>query len=191
MSNNSNSTLSLRIRLARGYIGGGVPVALRISLRCDDGTTPDVTIDEIESEGNAAEDGDIVIDIMEALPAMHSLLREERRFLHAVASGLLKNITIDDMADACCLSVSTFKRRFRMRYSASPHKWLLSQRLKIAHTLILTTTMSVSSLAAICGFRNASHFIAQFRRRYSTTPMQLRDGTTPTNEDNIIIDIEI
>ena len=167
MSNNNNSMLSLRIRLERGYTGGSVPLALRISLTCEDGVAPVVTIGEMENDDRVVERGDIVIDIMEALPTMRSLLREERRFLQVVASGLFKNISIDNMADACCLSVSTFKRRFRTRYSASPHKWLLLQRLKIAHTLILSTTLSISDLAVLCGFPNASHFIAQFRRRYS------------------------
>ena len=192
MSSNSSSVLSLRIRFEQRYVRGCVPLSVHISLKCDEGGAAEASTEYIEDDMSGCGD-DIVVNLRQSSPSMQSLLREERRFLHAVASGVVRNISIDDMADACCLSVSTFKRRFRTRYSTSPHRWLLSQRLRIAHTLILTTTLSITDLAAVCGFRNASHFIAQFRRRYSTTPMHLRD-TSASSKDcdgDIVIEIEL
>lgn len=193
MKEENISRLCCRIRLECGYIVGRGPVALHITLRCDEGGSADMDIEEVEAVDRAEADDDIVVEIAEALPAMQSLLREERRFVRAIAASLLRNVSIEELADACCLSVSTFKRRFRARYSASPHHWLLMQRLKIAHELILATTLTISDLAVVCGFPSVSHFIAQFRRRYSTTPMQLRDRSSFARDSDgeITIDIEL
>lgn len=121
--------------------------------------------------------------------------RDDMRFYQSIIMGLLHNITIEEMAEASCLSVSTFKRRFRSRYSTSPHSWFVSQRLKIAYTLIISTNINVRELTMLCGFRNVSHFIALFRSRYSTTPLRLRRTCIKPKDDttgaaNIVIDIE-
>ena len=194
MIEKSDTSCCYRIRLVCGTIGGYEPLSVRITLRSDDSGGHDVSIESEASDrvadGGATADGDIMVDIWVS-PSMQSLLREEQRFQRAIASSLLKNVSLDDIAASCCLSVSTFKRRFRARYSTSPHRWFLAQRLKIAYTLILTTTVSISLIATICGFPNTSHFIAQFRRRYSITPMRLRDAASTATGSGDDISIEL
>ncbi len=94
---------------------------------------------------------------------------EEMRHCAALVRGL-KGDTIDTMASICCLSPSAFKRRFRHRYSSSPHHWLLERRLCIAHHLVEKTVIPIDAIATMVGFANVSHFIALFKRRYRTTP---------------------
>ena len=99
--------------------------------------------------------------------------REQERFEQAILKGISSNISIDELADRCCLSASTFKRRFRERYSASPHKWFLGCRLDIAAMILRQTDVPTRYIASLCGFINVSHFIATFKRRFGTTPSHI------------------
>ena len=99
--------------------------------------------------------------------------REQERFEQAILKGISSNISIDELADICCLSASTFKRRFRERYSASPHKWFLGCRLDIAAMILRETDVPTRYIASLCGFINVSHFIATFKRRFGTTPSHI------------------
>ena len=99
--------------------------------------------------------------------------REQKRFEEAILKGISSNISIDELADICCLSASTFKRRFRERYSASPHKWFLSCRLEMAAMILRQTDVPTRYIASLCGFINVSHFIATFKRRFGTTPSHI------------------
>lgn len=99
--------------------------------------------------------------------------REQERFEEAILKGLSSNISIDELADICCLSASTFKRRFRERYSSSPHKWFLSCRLEMAAMILRQTDVPTRYIASLCGFINVSHFIATFKRRFGTTPSHI------------------
>lgn len=100
--------------------------------------------------------------------------RELLRFERAVVSGLAANLSVDELAERCCISLSTFKRRFRQRYSMSPHQWLTQQRLELTRAAILTTTLSLCEIVEASGFVNMSHFISLFKRRYGITPARLR-----------------
>lgn len=99
--------------------------------------------------------------------------REQERFEEAILKGISSNISIDELAEICCLSASTFKRRFRERYSASPHKWFLGCRLEIAAMILRQTDVPTRYIASLCGFINVSHFIATFKRRFGTTPSHI------------------
>ncbi|MBO7283434.1 MAG: helix-turn-helix transcriptional regulator [Alistipes sp.] len=99
--------------------------------------------------------------------------REQERFEEAILKGISSNISIDELADICCLSASTFKRRFRERYSTSPHKWFLGCRLEIAAMILRETDVPTRYIASLCGFINVSHFIATFKRRFGTTPSHI------------------
>lgn len=99
--------------------------------------------------------------------------REQERFESAILKGISSNISIEELASICCLSASTFKRRFRERYSSSPHKWFLGCRLDIAAMILRHADIPTRDIAMLCGFINVSHFIATFKRRFGTTPSHM------------------
>ena len=100
--------------------------------------------------------------------------RELLRFENAVVMGLAANLSVEELAERCCISLSTFKRRFRVRYSQPPHKWLTEQRLALTREAILTTSLPLGDIVEASGFINSSHFISLFRRHYGITPARLR-----------------
>ena len=100
--------------------------------------------------------------------------REDMRFESAILQGIVANLSIEEIADMCCYSVSTFKRRFNERYQVPPHRWMLNCRMNIACEMLCTTRAATIDIATRCGFVNVSHFIACFRRHFGVTPTQYR-----------------
>lgn len=100
--------------------------------------------------------------------------RDDRRMEDVVMGAVAENLSLERLAERCYVSVSTFKRRFRKRFSMSPHRWFILRRLDLAYRMILSTDVSVSEISRMCGFTNPSHFIAAFKRRYGITPTVLR-----------------
>lgn len=99
--------------------------------------------------------------------------REEERFAQAIEIGLRTTTAIEELANICCQSVSTFKRRFRERYSMSPHKWFMIHKLQLAYKIIEEQNVTIGELTKLCGYNNTSHFIATFRKRYGISPARL------------------
>lgn len=99
---------------------------------------------------------------------------EDSRLDNVVMGAVVENLTLEELADRCFVSVSTFKRHFRKRYSMPPHQWFIIRKLDLAYRMILATDVPVTEIARLCGFTNSSHFIAAFKRRYDTTPALLR-----------------
>lgn len=100
--------------------------------------------------------------------------RDDRRMEDVVMGAVAENLSLERLAERCYVSVSTFKRRFRKRYSMSPHRWFIQRRLDLAYRMILATDISITEVARMCGFTNPSHFIAAFKRQYGATPSILR-----------------
>lgn len=99
---------------------------------------------------------------------------DDSRLESVVMGAVVENLTLDELAEKCFVSVSTFKRRFRKRFSMPPHQWFVIRKLDLAYRMILATDVPVTEIARLCGFTNSSHFIAAFKRRYNTTPASLR-----------------
>lgn len=99
--------------------------------------------------------------------------REEQRFEMAVLNGISSSISVEELASMCCLSVSTYKRRFAEYFGIPPHRWFLWRRLEIASAMLRRTSLPTFTVATLCGFINVSHFIATFKRRYGITPSRL------------------
>lgn len=99
--------------------------------------------------------------------------REEERFTQAIEHGLRSSAPVEELAHICCQSLSTFKRRFRARYSMSPHRWFCLRKLEIAYKIIHERDIAIVELTKLCGFNNTSHFIAAFRKRYGISPARL------------------
>lgn len=98
----------------------------------------------------------------------------DKRLESVVMGAVAENLTLEELAERCFVSVSTFKRRFRKRFSLPPHKWFIIRKLDLAYRMILATDVAITEVARLSGFTNSSHFIAAFKRRYSTTPASLR-----------------
>jgi AraC-like DNA-binding protein len=84
------------------------------------------------------------------------------------------NLKLEDYAQLCHMSLSTFKKSFKQYYNTTPAAWLQQRKLHLAHQRVLTSDLNISQISFECGFEDTSHFIRVFKQKYNLTPLQYR-----------------
>jgi AraC-like DNA-binding protein len=90
----------------------------------------------------------------------------------AVTSHINSNITVEELAFLCNMSLSSFKRRFARIYGNSPNKWLLEKRMERAAQLLRQHNRKASEIYYELGYENLSSFIQSFKQVHGITPKQ-------------------
>ena len=93
-------------------------------------------------------------------PSLHQIMEQNFCF----------NLKLEDFAELCHCSLSTFKRDFQEHFDESPGKWLLQRRVRHAANLIANTDLSVTQVAFESGFEDLSHFSRSFKKVMGTNP---------------------
>lgn len=92
-------------------------------------------------------------------------------------------LAVSDLAQRAHMSPRTFARRFRAVTGATPHQWLLRQRVLHAQALLETSDESVERIAQMCGFGAASALRLHFQRALGTSPQAYRRTFRGGRED--------
>lgn len=95
-------------------------------------------------------------------------------FVTHIRASLYRNVTIEQLANECSMSLSNFKLTFQRQFGAPPHHWIIIHRLHTVCALLEHTNNRVKDIAKECGFSTSSHMIRLFRDHYGTTPTQYR-----------------
>lgn len=80
------------------------------------------------------------------------------------------NLKLEDYAELCHCSLSTFKREFQQYYDTSPGRWLTKRRVHHAAHMIANTDLSFSQVAFESGFEDLSHFSRAFKKIIGSSP---------------------
>ncbi|WP_088347950.1 MULTISPECIES: AraC family transcriptional regulator [Rhodomicrobium] len=97
-----------------------------------------------------------------------------KRAAELLSANLNGEIALAAVASACGLSLSHFTRAFRNSTGEPPHRWLLGRRVDSAKSLLRSSKLSLSEIAAVCGFADQSHFTRIFRRYVGVSPGEWR-----------------
>jgi transcriptional regulator GlxA family with amidase domain len=89
-------------------------------------------------------------------------------------ANLERPLPVDELAARALMSRRSFIRHFKAATGASPHAWLLAQRLNLAEELLETTDRSIEQIACHVGYRSAAVFREQFTLRRGVTPRDYR-----------------
>lgn len=84
------------------------------------------------------------------------------------------DISLTEIATYCYVSPFHFSRLFKTFTSDSPHKFLLTIRLKNAELLLRSTALPVADIAFSSGFNSIEYFTAAFKQRYKCPPATYR-----------------
>lgn len=95
-------------------------------------------------------------------------------FEYIIRSNILSDLSIEELAEQCHRSLTSFKKDFRALFREPPHRWLTGQRLLQSRQMLRSTDMPVAQVAHECRFSTPSHFIKQFKRAYGVTPAAYR-----------------
>ncbi len=115
-------------------------------------------------------------------PSNHQLIAYMQSLMGPGASDIRRvmemnyayNLQLEEYAQLCNRSLSTFKRDFKIVYNMPPGKWLIQRRLEMARLLLIETDRAVADVCLECGFENNTHFSKAFRQRFGVSPMQYR-----------------
>lgn len=132
-----------------------------LSVKLDELTMNFLTADVFESVA------DYIISIMD---------EKSHELRQVVEENFASSLKLEEFAELCNMSLSTFKREFQKTYHQSPSKWLMSRKIQLAKNLLNSTVKNVNEIAWQCGFESPSHFIRVFKKQIGVTPSQFRIG---------------
>ena len=96
------------------------------------------------------------------------------KFKDAIETNIFNNLSLDQLAFICNMSLSTFKREFKKAFGESPARYIKERRLQHAASLILCSSDPISAIAYDCGFQDITTFSASFTKMYKISPSKYR-----------------
>jgi AraC family transcriptional regulator, exoenzyme S synthesis regulatory protein ExsA len=92
----------------------------------------------------------------------------------AMEQNFAYNLTLENYARLCHMSLSAFKKSFKQYYNTTPAVWLKDKKLDLARHQVITSDLNIHQVSFECGFEDVSHFIRVFKQKYHLTPLQYR-----------------
>jgi AraC family transcriptional regulator len=103
-------------------------------------------------------------------PRQVSMVREHIR------ANLGSRLSVTELAGVVQLSPHYFSQVFRNSVGATPHEYVLGERIREATTLLTNGDTPVAQVAYMLGFASQSHFADVFHRATAMTPKQYREA---------------
>lgn len=86
---------------------------------------------------------------------------------------------VETLAASVNLSKSYFQHLYKELFSCSVMNDIINGRVEYAGYLLTNTQLSITAIAAMCGYDNDTHFMRQFKKWTGLTPSQFR--TSPSS----------
>ena len=99
--------------------------------------------------------------------------------LNYLSQNYREDVSVCQMAKACNLSESHFRRVFKRVTKDLPLTYLVKIRLKMAAVLLESSERPIAHIAQEVGFKSLSSFNRQFQKQYQMTPRQWRNFHKP------------
>src|SRR4030095_1410077 len=97
---------------------------------------------------------------------------EEIKFKNIIASHIDSNLSINELAYLCNVSLSTFKRKFTAIFNDSPTSWIRQKRMEHAAFLLKYNKERVSDIYLRLGYENHSSFSQSFKSVFGVSPKE-------------------
>jgi AraC family transcriptional regulator len=95
-----------------------------------------------------------------------------RDVIDFVRSRISEDVSLADMAAVTGLSITHFAHVFKKSMGASPHQFVLQQRVQYAKELLMSLDLRVIDIALACGFKTQQHFARIFRKMCGLSPTE-------------------
>ncbi len=89
--------------------------------------------------------------------------------------------TLEDMARLSGYSPSRFSALYNARFGISPKAELLDARIRMAKQMLSYTDLSVTAIAAACGFQSVYYFSKYFRKQTGLSPSRFAEEINTTS----------
>jgi len=105
-------------------------------------------------------------------PARHPIPETILRIRRYLESHFDQKLNLQQLADRFHRSPSWITRHFREAFQSSPAEYLISLRIDQSLDLLADPQLTLESIAARCGFRDAYYFSRMFKARIGLPPRQ-------------------
>ncbi|MEQ8703886.1 MAG: helix-turn-helix transcriptional regulator [Phaeodactylibacter sp.] len=109
---------------------------------------------------------------------LNGLLQSKPAMTSVMEQNFMLNLPLAQFAQLSQRSLSAFKREFKEAFDCPPAQWLHNRRLKHAAYLLEHTAYPITQTAMECGFKDLSHFSADFKAAYGCSPSHYRKRAT-------------
>jgi AraC family transcriptional regulator len=99
---------------------------------------------------------------------------EMRRVRDLIEDRLADNLSLEAIAGEVGVSSRSLSRACLRQWGTTVHQYVLSRRVERAKNLLLSTDLTVTSIALDTGFSSQSHLATAFRRVTGLTPKSYR-----------------
>jgi AraC-like DNA-binding protein len=104
--------------------------------------------------------------------------KNETEFKDTINNNLYSNLSVEEFAHLCGLSVSSFKRKFKEVYNESPKKYVSKRKLLKASKLLISGNLRISDIAYDCGYETISTFNRSFKTHFGQSPSEYQMNHT-------------
>lgn len=91
-----------------------------------------------------------------------------------VALHIFSNLSVNELAKLCNMSLSSFKRAFSTFFNDSPKNYINDKKIHKAKELLLASKMNISDIAYETGFNDPLYFTRLFKKRIGISPSEFR-----------------
>lgn len=114
------------------------------------------------------------------LPVIKSATRSEliRRLLTAcdyAHTYFDRDLSLDELAAASCLSKFHFLRLFKIAFRKTPHQFIIDIRIRRSKELLRHTVLDIKTISRLTGFDSPSSFSRAFAQHTGVYPSQFRN----------------
>ena len=95
-------------------------------------------------------------------------------FKSTIQQNLYSDLSMEELALLCHLSMSSFKRKFNDVFKESPKKYIIRKKIERAAELLRSSDLRISNIAYDVGFDSLSTFNRNFYNQYGKSPTEYR-----------------
>ena len=95
-------------------------------------------------------------------------------FKSTIRHNLYANLSLEELASLCHLSLSSFKRKFTEVFGESPKKYIAKKKVEKAASMLKASNQRVSTIAYEVGFDSLATFSRNFTSVYGQSPSDYR-----------------
>lgn len=93
-----------------------------------------------------------------------------------LGEDLASDISIEELAARVKLNRTTLQKLFKQMYGVSVFEYRTQVRMQESKNLLTDDSLSITEIAGICGYSNASKFSATFRKLFGMTPKEWKNN---------------
>ena len=95
-------------------------------------------------------------------------------FKSTIKQNLYANLSLDELAHLCHMSISSFKRKFNEVFGQSPKKYIVKKKIEKAAQMLKSKDLRVSDIVWDVGFESVATFNRNFSTYFGKSPSAYR-----------------